>query len=111
MATSTLKGTLIQQIFYKTSTEIGTSASAHSVNWQDYDLLMFTTSFYNNETGSLIVPVFYFATTSNGRRPMIYDPASSINYQVYQNGDGSMNIVASSENSAYLLKIYGIKFK
>ena len=111
LATSTIKGTIITRLLSATSVEIGTTWKAFSCNWQDYDLLIFTTAFYNNETESLIAPVFYFATTSSGTRPIIYDPSSSINYQVYQNGDGSIYVVASSESSSYRLKIYGIKFK
>lgn len=111
MATSTIKGTVITQIFYETSSDIGTTEHVYSVNWQDYDLLVFATTFYNNNTSSMTVPVFYFAVTSSGSRPIIHDADTTITYNAYQKGEGSIGVLSANPDSRYRLKIYGIKFK
>lgn len=111
MATTIIKGTLIQEIFNEPSTEFSTTASAHSANWQNYDLLIIQACQYDNVRESTVVTRDYFSTTSNGARPLVYDYEGSIKYEVWQNGNGSVNIISSKSQAMLRLKIFGIKFK
>lgn len=110
MATSTIKGTKIDQLLYVTSADIGTVWKTYSCNWQDYDLLIFTARFYSNEMGSMVTTKSYFASTRSGTVVSVYDPSSEYFYQAYQNGEGSIYLAASGTDNNRRLIIYGIKF-
>ena len=111
MATSTLKGTLINQIFLQTSAEIGTTPTAFSVNWQNYDVLIIEACQYSNPRETMVIPVSQFGGTSSSMRPIAYDAGDDIDYEVYQNGSGSIYVSASKSDSKLRLRIFGIKFK
>ncbi len=88
--------------------EIPTTATAYNCNWQNYKYILFCTCRYDNITTSLLVPKTYFQTTSVGTKVITNDTTYNKSFSYYQNGNGSINVTASSLETDHGVKIYGI---
>lgn len=92
---------------------IGTTYKAYECDWQNYELITINVAYYSNITASITLPVkAYFATTDINKRPIVYYPTDTSLYcEVYQNGNGSVNIRASeamAKSQMYIVHIYGM---
>lgn len=111
MATTTLKGTIIEQIFYKDASQVGTTPSTHALNWQNYDILIIQSCLYANPRETCVAPKIYFVNTNSGNRPILFDSEGDLKWEVYQDGEGSIKAFCTKTDSIFRLKIFGIKFK
>lgn len=68
-------------------TNVGTTATSYTCNWDNYQWLNIRAGTYSNITAQLIVERGYFSSTTSGTRPMLYLPNGEY-YQVYK-GDTS----------------------
>lgn len=78
--------------------------------WQKYYFLSFETLVYNNVYNQMVIPTSYFSNTSFDARPFLINPYNNVTYQIWQNGDDSVKMKASSIESTYF-RVYGIMKK
>lgn len=78
--------------------------------WQNYYFLSFETLVYNNIHNQILIPTSYFSNTSFDARPFITNPYNNVTYQIWQNGDDSVKMKASSIESTFF-RVYGIMKK
>lgn len=109
MASGTIKHRGIVQIY--SSLNIPTTATSVSCNWSDYEALVFDVQRYSNHLASIVVDKTWFNSTNSNARVFLINPRdTTLFYEIWKNGADTIYVSASSENSTYGIKIYGINF-
>lgn len=80
-----------------------------SETYNNFLMLSIEVKQYGNPLETMIIPVSYFNTTSNGNRPILYVNVVSTQVEVYKDGANSVIVKTSNALSdAYHVRIYGI---
>lgn len=80
-----------------------------SETYNNFLMLSIEVKQYGNPLETMIIPVSYFNTTSNGNRPILYVNVVSTQVEVYKDGANSVIVRTSNALSdAYRVSIYGV---
>ncbi len=89
---------------------VPTTATSYATTWKGYDYLLVCATFYSNVVASVLVPGYYFDSTTSTARVIITDPVNSRQYDVYKDGDNGIFLKGSAAaGAAYGVAVYGMK--
>lgn len=91
------------------TSNVPTSDTEYSSDWNSYDFLIFCGCFYGNVMETIIIPKFYFTTTGSGRRVYVRINSDNIEFQCYQAGTNTIKLKSNNTSAQWVFRIFGIK--